>query len=132
MRSYEHGYHQCSQIRPHIAIQLHQFGKRNSSHQSSGDIKEESVRRASSAPGFPSGNYVWCERLVHGGRTGVHQGDERGQVLGKIAHHLGGLLPFHLCRVVICGCGVQHADDGSKYQKGIGAEVNGEEVLHRS
>ena len=79
--------------------------------------------------GLPSRNHICRERIVHGGCTGVHQGGEGGKALGKVAHCLGGLLLVCLCRVLICGRGVQHADDGGKHQKGVGAEVDGEEVL---
>ena len=97
--------------------------------QSPGDVEEESARRTSSAARFPSGNHVRHERVVHGRCTGVHQRGEGSEVLGKITHRLGSLLPIRLRRILIHGCGVQYADDGGKHRKGVGAEVDGEEVL---
>ena len=79
--------------------------------------------------GFPSGNHIRRECIVHGGCTGIHQRGEGGKALGKIAHCLGGLMPIRLRRVLIRDCGVQYADDGGEHGKGVSAEVDGEEVL---
>ena len=97
--------------------------------QSPGDVKEESARRSLSTAGFPSGNHVRRECIVHGGCTGVHQQGEGSKALGKIAHSLGSLLPIRLRRVLVRGCGFQYADEGGEHRKGVGAEVDGEEVL---
>ena len=131
MSPHKHGYHQRSQIWLHIAIQFHQLGEWNSTCQSPGNVKEESARRASSASGFPSRDYIRRERIVHGRSTGVHQQSEGGKALGKIAHCLSSLLSIRLCRALVRGRGVQHADDGSEHRKGVGTEVDGEEVLRR-
>ena len=80
---------------------------------------------------FPSGNHVWHERVIQGGRTGIHQGGEGSEAFGKVAHRLGSLLPIHLCHVLVSCHGVQNADDGSEDREGVGAEVDGEEVLRR-
>ena len=82
-----------------------------------------------SASGFPSGNHVQSERIVHRRSTGVHQRGEGGKALGKVAHWLGGFLPICLRCILIRSSGVQYTDDSGKHQKGVGAEVDGEEVL---
>ena len=80
---------------------------------------------------IPLGDHVRHEQVVHGGCTGVHQGGEGSKALGKVAHCLRGLLPVCLHHILVGGHGVQHADDGGKHRKGVGAEVDGEEVLRR-
>ena len=77
------------------------------------------------------GNHVRCERIVHGRSTGVHQRGEGGEVLGKVAHCLGSFLPICLRRVLVRSSGVQYTDDGGEHRKGVGPEVDGEEVLCR-
>ena len=52
-------------------------------------------------------------------------------MLGEVTHLLGSFLPISLRHVLVrCSC-VQYTDDGSKHRKGVGAEVDGEEVLRR-
>ena len=99
--------------------------------QSPGDVKEECAQRASSASGFPSGNHVRRERIVHGRSTRVHQQGEGGEALGKVIPHLSSFLLICLHRVLIRSSGVQYADDCGEHRKGVGAKVDGEEVLRR-
>ena len=99
--------------------------------QSPGDVEEESVQRSLSASGFPSGNHVRREHIVHRRCTEVHQRCEGGEVLGKITHCLGSLLPICLRRVLVRGSNVQYTDDDGEHRKGVGAEVDGEKVLRR-
>ena len=84
-----------------------------------------------SASGFPSGNHVRRERIVHGRSTRVHQQGEGGKAFGKIAHCLGRFLPVCLRCILVCCGGVQYTDDGSKHRQGVSAEVDGEKVLSR-
>ena len=52
-------------------------------------------------------------------------------MLGELTHCLGSFLPICLHHVLIRRSGVQYTDDGGKHQKGVSAEVDGEEVLCR-
>ena len=115
MRPHKHGHQQRGQVGPHIAIQLHQLGKQDSSCQPSGNVKEKGARGSAPSAGFPSGDHVQCEKVVHRGCTGVHQGGKGSEAFSKVAHLLGSLLPIHLSHVLSGGHSIQYADDGNEH-----------------
>ena len=71
------------------------------------------------------------ECIVHRRSTRVHQRGEGGKALGEVTHCLTSFLLICLCRVLVRSSGVQYTDDGGEHQKGVGVEVDGEEVLPR-
>ena len=52
-------------------------------------------------------------------------------MLGKVTHRLGSFLPICLLSVLVRSSGVQYTNDGGEHRKGVGAEVDREEVLCR-